>query len=223
MCNSVTYRWQVPRRRRSRRPHRAGRGRGGDARPPGAGDRALARRGRRARRPRRVYTHFGGMPGLWRAVRQEGFTRLAARLAAVPHDRRPGADLAALGAAYVAERARRTPTSTGRCSTRRPSWRTPPRRTAAFGGCWSAAAREGAAAACCDDADLATWRRGSGRPGTGWRQLVVTGRAAGRGRSAGHGAGARRRRCSSPPARTGWTLPGVGASAGWSRSRHPTG
>ncbi|NEK86613.1 helix-turn-helix transcriptional regulator, partial [Blastococcus saxobsidens] len=26
-----------------------------------------------------LYTHFGGMPGLWRAVRQEGFTRLAAR------------------------------------------------------------------------------------------------------------------------------------------------
>ena len=24
-----------------------------------------------------VYTHFGGMAGLWRAVRQEGFTRLA--------------------------------------------------------------------------------------------------------------------------------------------------
>jgi AcrR family transcriptional regulator len=49
-----------------------------------------------------VYTHFGGMPGLWRAVRQEGFTRLAERLAAV--ERTPDAvrDLMALGAGYVA-------------------------------------------------------------------------------------------------------------------------
>ncbi|MGY1705241.1 TetR/AcrR family transcriptional regulator [Geodermatophilus sp. SYSU D00697] len=49
-----------------------------------------------------VYTHFGGMPGLWRAVRQEGFTRLAARLATVPRTEDPVRDLAALGAAYVA-------------------------------------------------------------------------------------------------------------------------
>jgi AcrR family transcriptional regulator len=49
-----------------------------------------------------VYTHFGGMPGLWRAVRQEGFTRLAARLSTVPMGEDPVADLAALGAAYVA-------------------------------------------------------------------------------------------------------------------------
>lgn len=49
-----------------------------------------------------VYTHFGGMPGLWRAVRQEGFNRLAERLAAV--ERTPDAvrDLMALGAGYVA-------------------------------------------------------------------------------------------------------------------------
>ena len=48
-----------------------------------------------------VYTHFGGMPGLWRAVRQEGFTRLSERLALV--DVTPDAvrDLMALGAAYV--------------------------------------------------------------------------------------------------------------------------
>src|SRR3712207_5132737 len=45
-----------------------------------------------------VYTHFGGMPGLWRAVRQEGFTRLAHRLAGVPATDDPIADLAALGA-----------------------------------------------------------------------------------------------------------------------------
>jgi AcrR family transcriptional regulator len=49
-----------------------------------------------------VYTHFGGMPGLWRAVRQEGFTRLAHRLDLVPRTRDPVRDLGALGAAYVA-------------------------------------------------------------------------------------------------------------------------
>jgi hypothetical protein len=43
----------------------------------------------------------GGMPGLWRAVRQEGFTRLAARLEVVPMSADPVRDLAALGAAYV--------------------------------------------------------------------------------------------------------------------------
>jgi AcrR family transcriptional regulator len=49
-----------------------------------------------------VYTHFGGMPGLWRAVRQEGFTRLAGRLAAVERTGDPVRDLVALGAAYTA-------------------------------------------------------------------------------------------------------------------------
>ncbi len=49
-----------------------------------------------------LYTHFGGMPGLWRAVRQEGFTRLARRLAAVPRTDDPVADLGSLGAAYLA-------------------------------------------------------------------------------------------------------------------------
>lgn len=48
-----------------------------------------------------VYTHFEGMPGLWRAVRQEGFTRLAQRLALVDPTDDPVRDLAALGAAYV--------------------------------------------------------------------------------------------------------------------------
>jgi AcrR family transcriptional regulator len=48
-----------------------------------------------------VYTHFGGMPGLWRAVRQEGFTRLAERLAVVKPTQDPVRDLMALGAAYV--------------------------------------------------------------------------------------------------------------------------
>ncbi|WP_369254716.1 TetR/AcrR family transcriptional regulator [Geodermatophilus amargosae] len=48
-----------------------------------------------------VYTHFGGMPGLWSAVRQEGFTRLTARLAAVPRTDDAVHDLAALGVAYA--------------------------------------------------------------------------------------------------------------------------
>lgn len=48
-----------------------------------------------------VYTHFGSMPGLWRAVRQEGFTRLSQHLATVETTRDPVRDLAALGAAYV--------------------------------------------------------------------------------------------------------------------------
>jgi AcrR family transcriptional regulator len=48
-----------------------------------------------------VYTHFGGMPGLWRAVRQEGFVRLNQRLATVEATADPVRDLAALGAAYA--------------------------------------------------------------------------------------------------------------------------
>ncbi|MFI6371125.1 TetR/AcrR family transcriptional regulator [Streptomyces sp. NPDC050546] len=49
-----------------------------------------------------VYTYFGGMDGLWKAMRQEGFTRLTARLAAVKKSADPVRDLAALGAAYLA-------------------------------------------------------------------------------------------------------------------------
>ena len=48
-----------------------------------------------------VYTYFGGMDGLWSAMRQEGFTRLAARLGTVPPSDDPVRDLAALGAAYL--------------------------------------------------------------------------------------------------------------------------
>src|ERR671917_926129 len=47
-----------------------------------------------------LYTHFGGMPGLWRAVRHEGFTRLAERLATVPPGGGPGRDPPAPGAAH---------------------------------------------------------------------------------------------------------------------------
>lgn len=48
-----------------------------------------------------VYTHFDGMPGLWRAVRQEGFTRLAQHLVTVEVTDDPVRDLVALGAAYT--------------------------------------------------------------------------------------------------------------------------
>lgn len=49
-----------------------------------------------------VYTHFGGLPELVRAVVGEGFSRLAAHLDAVPETDDPLADLAALGEAYRA-------------------------------------------------------------------------------------------------------------------------
>ncbi|MDI6105689.1 TetR/AcrR family transcriptional regulator [Actinoplanes sp. NEAU-A12] len=48
-----------------------------------------------------VYTYFGGMDGLWRAMRQEGFSRLATLLDGVPLSADPVRDLAALGAAYL--------------------------------------------------------------------------------------------------------------------------
>ncbi|MBD5787925.1 TetR/AcrR family transcriptional regulator [Cellulosimicrobium terreum] len=49
-----------------------------------------------------VYTYFDGMSGLLGAVRQEGFTRLAARLATHSATDDPVGDLAAAGAAYTA-------------------------------------------------------------------------------------------------------------------------
>ncbi len=48
-----------------------------------------------------VYTYFDNMPGLWRAVRQEGFTRLLDRLADVPATDDPVTDFVALGVAYA--------------------------------------------------------------------------------------------------------------------------
>ncbi|WP_176955544.1 TetR/AcrR family transcriptional regulator [Sinosporangium album] len=48
-----------------------------------------------------VYTHFGGMEGMWKALRQEGFTRLEARFAAMPASDDPVQDLTALVAAYL--------------------------------------------------------------------------------------------------------------------------
>lgn len=49
-----------------------------------------------------VYTHFDGMDGMWRALRQEGFTRLAARFALVEPSSDAVLDLTALVAAYLA-------------------------------------------------------------------------------------------------------------------------
>ncbi|WCO66921.1 TetR/AcrR family transcriptional regulator [Iamia majanohamensis] len=48
-----------------------------------------------------VYTYFDGMPGLWRAVRDRAFTRLASRLEDVAATEDPVADLVALGRAFV--------------------------------------------------------------------------------------------------------------------------
>lgn len=47
-----------------------------------------------------VYTHFGGMSGVARAVVREGFRRLSAELSAVLPTDDPVADMAALGRAY---------------------------------------------------------------------------------------------------------------------------
>ncbi|MBF8184730.1 TetR/AcrR family transcriptional regulator [Nonomuraea sp. K274] len=49
-----------------------------------------------------VYTYFGGMDEVWHAVRREGFARLVARLDATPDLADPVANLAAGGAAYLA-------------------------------------------------------------------------------------------------------------------------
>jgi AcrR family transcriptional regulator len=49
-----------------------------------------------------VYTHFGGLPQLVRAVVNEGFARLAEHMAAVPRTDDPLTDLFELGVAYRA-------------------------------------------------------------------------------------------------------------------------
>jgi AcrR family transcriptional regulator len=49
-----------------------------------------------------VYTHFGGLPQLVRAVVTEGFTRLAEHMAAVPQTDDPLTDIYELGVAYRA-------------------------------------------------------------------------------------------------------------------------
>jgi AcrR family transcriptional regulator len=47
-----------------------------------------------------IYTHFGGMPELRRAVRREGFALLVARAAQLGESEDPVADVAGLGLAY---------------------------------------------------------------------------------------------------------------------------
>jgi AcrR family transcriptional regulator len=49
-----------------------------------------------------IYTHFGGMPELRRAVRREGFARLAAQLAEARASDDPVVDLGRLGRVYYA-------------------------------------------------------------------------------------------------------------------------
>ncbi|MEP1126333.1 MAG: TetR/AcrR family transcriptional regulator [Ilumatobacter sp.] len=48
-----------------------------------------------------VYTHFGGMPGLWLAVRERAFDALAERLRQLDETDDPVADLVASGVAYA--------------------------------------------------------------------------------------------------------------------------
>ena len=48
-----------------------------------------------------VYTHFGGMDGLWSSIRREGFVRLRTRLAALTPGRDPVTDLTEVGAVYA--------------------------------------------------------------------------------------------------------------------------
>ncbi|WP_106400129.1 TetR/AcrR family transcriptional regulator [Actinocorallia populi] len=48
-----------------------------------------------------VYTYFGSMDGMWKALRQEGFTRLAARFTTAAESADPVRDLTALVAAYL--------------------------------------------------------------------------------------------------------------------------
>ncbi|MEU4536498.1 TetR/AcrR family transcriptional regulator [Streptosporangium sp. NPDC023825] len=48
-----------------------------------------------------VYTYFGNMDGMWKALRQEGFTRLAARFTTVTTSTDPVRDLTAMVAAYL--------------------------------------------------------------------------------------------------------------------------
>src|SRR3954452_15425222 len=48
-----------------------------------------------------VYTYFGSIEGMWKALRQEGFTRLAVGFAAVEPSADPVRDLTALVAAYL--------------------------------------------------------------------------------------------------------------------------
>jgi AcrR family transcriptional regulator len=113
-----------------------------------------------------VYTHFGGMPGLWRAVRQEGFTRLAERLAAVERTDDPVRDLMALGAAYV-ENAVANPHLYRTMFDAEAELEDPEAAAASFGelvACAARARRADRFSATCDPEVLATqlWATGHG-------------------------------------------------------------
>ena len=113
-----------------------------------------------------VYTHFGGMPGLWRAVRQEGFTRLAERLARVERTRDPVRDLTALGAAYTAN-AFANPHLYRTMFDAEAELEDPDAADATFGGlvdCAARARRSGRFVPECDPEALATqfWATGHG-------------------------------------------------------------
>ncbi len=121
-----------------------------------------------------VYTHFGGMPGLWRAVRQEGFTRLKARLDEVRPSADPVRDLAALGAAYTAN-ALAGPALYRTMFDAQADLDDPAAADAAFGVLIAAATRardQGRFAAACDPAALATQAWAAGH---GLTMLVITG------------------------------------------------
>jgi AcrR family transcriptional regulator len=121
-----------------------------------------------------VYTHFDGMPGLWRAVRQEGFTRLKARLDRVRPTADPVRDLAALGAAYT-DNALTYPALYRAMFDTQADLDDPGAADAAFGVLIAGAARardKGRFAADADPAAVATQAWAAGH---GLTMLVITG------------------------------------------------
>ncbi len=121
-----------------------------------------------------VYTYFDGMPGLWRAVRQEGFTRLGHRLAGVAATDDPVRDLMALGHAYVAN-ALANPALYRAMFDAAAELEDPDAAERSFGVLVAAASRardEGRFAGTCDPGTVATRLWASGH---GLVMLVLTG------------------------------------------------
>ena len=114
-----------------------------------------------------LYTHFGGMPGLWRAVRHEGFTRLAERLAAVPRSGDPVRDLAALGAAYL-HSARSDPFLYRTMFDAAADLEDPAVADALSRCSWTPRTGRGRPAASPGRRSRSRWPRGTGRRDTGW-------------------------------------------------------
>jgi AcrR family transcriptional regulator len=121
-----------------------------------------------------LYTHFGGMPGLWRAVRQEGFTRLGRLLATVPRTEDPVRDLAALGAGYVTA-ALREPFLYRAMFDAAAELEDPAAADATFGLLGEAAARARSARRFADDADALAVATRFWMTGHGLVMLVLTG------------------------------------------------